>query len=146
MNEEIKSKLTEMSSEKEVPQTTEKIRKTKHSQFIRKDIRKYYSLKRRYSRISPKQFKSIVIKQCGFIYKNYTNLFTRLIAGELDARILSSFIDALENIENGNLNQHEASYRIGLLLKKIYVDSALRKEEEQKKTKKKGGKKPLKIT
>ena len=147
MNEDIKSKIEEFSSKEDVPQTTDKIRKLKHSKYIKQDLQQYYSMKKRYSRISKKQFKQMAIKQCQFIYKNYTNLFNRLLNDELEKAILGRFIDALEKIERGDLNQHEASYQIGLLLKRIYVDQALRaeKERELKKTKKKKNR-PVKIT
>ena len=36
-------------------------------------------------------------------------------------------LDVLKNIEDGNLDQHSGAYQFGLLLKEIYVDSALRK-------------------
>ena len=35
------------------------------------------------------------------------------------------FLDVLESIENGTHDQHEASYEIGVLLKKIYIDKKL---------------------
>ena len=146
MNDDIKSKLEEFSSKEDVPQTTTKIRKLKHSKFIKQDLQHYYSLKHRYSRISKKQFKQMAAKQCQFIYKNYTNLFNRLVNDELERAILGRFIDALEKIENGDLNQHEASYQIGLLLKKIYVDQALRAEKDREVKKTKKGKRPVKIT
>ena len=146
MNEDLKSKLEEISSKEDVPQTTTKIRKLKHSKFIKRDLQHYYSLKHRYSRISKKQFKQMAAKQCQFIYKNYTNLFNRLVNDELERAILGRFIDALEKIENGDLNQHEASYQIGLLLKKIYVDQALRAEKDREVKKTKKGKRPVKIT
>jgi hypothetical protein len=36
----------------------------------------------------------------------------------------------LQKVEDGLLDQHEASFEVGTLLKKIYVDSALRKAEK----------------
>lgn len=39
--------------------------------------------------------------------------------------ILYQFLDVLETVEEGEVDQHEASYTIGLLLKKIYVDKKL---------------------
>ena len=43
----------------------------------------------------------------------------------------------LSQIENGELTQHEGSYKVGHILKKLYVDSALMRENKTK-TKKKG--------
>ena len=36
-------------------------------------------------------------------------------------KILFQFIDVLNKIEDGKMDQHEGSYEVGLLLKKIYV-------------------------
>jgi hypothetical protein len=44
--------------------------------------------------------------------------------------MLFSFIDILEKIEQGKLDQNEASVEVGTILKKIYVDSALKKADK----------------
>ena len=44
---------------------------------------------------------------------------------DLDIKILYKFLDVLETIENGTRDQHDASYEIGLLLKKIYIDKKI---------------------
>ena len=41
-------------------------------------------------------------------------------------------MDELERIEKGKQNQHEASYRIGMLLKEMYVDKKIDMEKEKK--------------
>ena len=40
------------------------------------------------------------------------------------------FLKTLKKIEDGEVDQHEGSYLVGELLKKIYVDSALRREKK----------------
>ena len=45
-------------------------------------------------------------------------------------KILFQFLDVLGKIEDGKLDQHDGSFEVGTLLKKIYVDSALRKAEK----------------
>jgi hypothetical protein len=37
------------------------------------------------------------------------------------------FIEILKMIEDSKLDQHEASFKVGTILKQLYVDSALRK-------------------
>ena len=39
-------------------------------------------------------------------------------------------MDALELIEKGDTDQHEASVKVGVYLKKLYVDSAIKKTEK----------------
>ena len=44
--------------------------------------------------------------------------------------ILFNFLDVLKRIEHGELDQHEASFEVGTLLKRLYVDSALKKADK----------------
>ena len=47
--------------------------------------------------------------------------------------ILFNFLDVLKRIERGELDQHEASFEVGTLLKRLYVDSALKKADKLEK-------------
>ena len=64
-------------------------------------------------------------KNVFFLFKNYTLIYNKLLKNDLDIKILYTFLDVLETIENGTRDQHEASYEIGLLLKKIYIDKKI---------------------
>ena len=46
-------------------------------------------------------------------------------------------------MENGKLDQHEASYKVGKVLKELYIDTAMKREEKMKRkeSREKGGKK-----
>jgi len=57
-------------------------------------------------------------------------LYNKLIKNELNLEILYKFLDALEMIEKGDVDQHEASVKVGAYLKELYVDSALKKEKK----------------
>ena len=83
----------------------------------------------------------MIQKQCQFLYTNYFNLFNRLLKKELDLSILWKLILYLKKIEDGDIDQHEASVAVGEILKKLYIDSAIRKQKkieakDAKKTKK----------
>jgi len=60
---------------------------------------------------------------------------------EIDINILNKFISLLKQIEDGKLDQHEASFMVGSILKEMYVDSAIKRaeklDEETEKNKKK---------
>jgi GDP-D-mannose dehydratase len=58
------------------------------------------------------------------------DIYNKLRKDEIDVDILFQLIDKLEAIEEEKLDQHEASFEVGTILKKIYVDSALRKAEK----------------
>ena len=135
----MRLKLSQMLTDGDVEQTTDKIRKLKHSKLIRADILNMNAFKRKYKRLSKtnnKQYKTMAENKFFFLYKNYTNIFHRFLKGELDIKILLAFLKVLEQIEEEELDQHEGSYQIGVLLKKLYIDSALRQDEKRSKGKK----------
>ena len=55
---------------------------------------------------------------------------------EIDIKTLYTFLDELAKIENGEQNQHEASYNIGTLLKSLYIDKKIGNESKDKSEKK----------
>ena len=65
-----------------------------------------------------------------FLFNNYTDIFNKVKKDELNLDILISFINTLKAIEDGHLDQHEASVKVGKLLKELYIDSALRKADK----------------
>lgn len=129
IDEKTRLNLQRMMKENDVAETTNQIRELKHSKLIRQDVKHMRELKRKYTRLSPDQFKQVATSQCNFLFNNYTNIFNRLLAGELDYNIINQFLDVLQKIEDGEVDQHEGSYQIGMILKKLYIDSALRREE-----------------
>jgi hypothetical protein len=60
-------------------------------------------------------------------------LYNKIRKDEIDLEILYQFLDVLKQIEDGMVDQHEGSFMVGTLLKKIYVDSALKKAEKLEK-------------
>lgn len=129
IDEKTRLNLQRLMKENDVKETTDQIRELKHSKLIRHDVNHMKELKKKYKRISHEQFRQIATSQCSFLFNNYTNIFNRLIANELNYNIMHQFLDVLEEIENGTVDQHQGSYQIGLILKKMYVDSALKREE-----------------
>lgn len=129
IDEKTRLNLQRMMKDNDVAETTDQIRELKHSKLIRQDVKHMRDLKRKYTRVSPDKFKQLATTQCNFLFNNYTNIFNRLVVGELDYKIMNQFLDVLQKIENGEVDQHEGSYQIGMILKKLYVDSALRREE-----------------
>ena len=109
-------------------ETTEKIRKLKHSKKIHECLSHILDSKRKYPRMykdNRSQFEQIVVKRSGFLFKNYPEIYQRLMDNELDLKIMEQFLYTLARIENGELDQHEASYHIGKLLKQLYIDTKL---------------------
>ena len=109
--------------------TTERIRELKHSKQIRASITKMIELKKKYSRLNNKNLRKIVEKQCSFLYHNYTNIFNKIYKDVIDLKLFNKFLVILEGIENGKYDQHEASAKVGQILKEIYIDSAIRESK-----------------
>jgi hypothetical protein len=64
------------------------------------------------------------------VFTYYTDIYNKIRKDEIDLKILFNALDVLRDIENGKLDQHNGAYQFGVLLKKIYVDSALKKAEK----------------
>ena len=89
-------------------------------------------LKRDYGRLAksnPKQFDAMCVSRCAFLFTYYTDLYNRLKSGEIDLNLLMKMIRVLREIEDGKMDQHEGSFKVGKILKSIYVDSALKRVE-----------------
>lgn len=126
MNADQKLKLGEMinaNKDTYVDQTV-LIRELKHSHLFRRDIQTLQALM---ANESPEDVAILAITDCSFLCTYYTDLYNKIRKNEMDMKMLFTFIDTLELIENGKLDQNEASMKVGEILKKIYVDSALKK-------------------
>lgn len=139
MNENEKYQLKQMIEQNKVIDNTNVLRDLKHSNEIRKCIVKILELKQTHSELlqtdKPK-FEELVLKDCGFLFFNYMPLYNTVLKENLDMTIMNEILNTLSKIENGECDQHEASYEVGKLLKTIYIDSTLKdikqKDEENK--------------
>ncbi len=133
MNNIDRLNLQKMINANDVEDMTGEIRRKNHSELIRLDVNKLVSLKTQYKSIkqsNPDQFTELCIEQCSFLFNNYTDIFNKIKNDEIDLSIFASFLNILKQIENGNLDQHTASYQVGSILKKLYIDSAIRKSNQ----------------
>lgn len=133
MDHENRLNLQRMINANDVQDMTEEIRNKKHSDLIKNDIKTLLFLKRKYSALQtddPSEFENKCILECQFLFNNYTDIFNKVRKNEIDLKMLNQFLDILKEIENGNLDQHTASFKVGTILKEIYIDSALKKSEK----------------
>jgi hypothetical protein len=105
------------------------IRDLKHSHILRENVNNLVMLKSKYLD-DPDALNLEAMSDCNFLFTYYTDLYNKIRKDEIDLKILFQFIDVLGKIEDGQIDQHEGSFEVGMLLKKIYVDSALRKAEK----------------
>jgi hypothetical protein len=126
MNADQKLHLQKMISANNVEDQTELIRNLKHSHILRDDINNLIMLKVKHNDDLDAITMDAMI-ECNFLFTYYTDIYNKVKKDEIDLKILFKFLDVLRDIEDGKLGQHDGSYEVGLLLKQIYVDSALRK-------------------
>lgn len=150
IQESMRQHLDSLIRDENIEQTTDRIRELKHSSRIRGDLERFQELKRQHARATPEMFRKMALARCSFMHEHYTDVLFKLIKDEVDVKLVVRFVDILAAIEEGQLNQHEASFQVGTILKKIYIDSVLKrdelrkKEEEAKRKRKKNGGAPIK--
>lgn len=122
---------------------TTKIRTLKHSDKIREQVTYMMDILNKYTRLDKDMLNKMIETKCIWLYQNYSNLFLKLKKKQLNLQILDSFLSTLSLIEDGKLDQHEGSVKVGQLLKELYIDSAMKNQEqmEEKDNKKKKKKK-----
>ena len=128
-----KDQLKKMIEANDTKDMTNKIRENKHSSKIRNSINSFIKHKNEnmelFNNDNP-EFEKLVLADSGFLFKNYTDIYNKLLKDEINIKILNNFLDLLKQIEDGKLDQHEASFMVGNLLKEMYVDSAIKRAEK----------------
>jgi hypothetical protein len=124
--------LKKLINEMDCENNTEHIRKTKHSMKIRDDIKKMVILKQQNALLKssdPDAYKNLIQNQCSFLYANYTDIFNKVLNDEIDLNTMTDLLIVLKSIEDGKVDQHEGSVVVGKILKKLYLDAAVRHGE-----------------
>ena len=132
MDDNQRLQLQNMIKANNVEDQTELIRKLRHSEILSREINQLLLLKKKFNdtNLESESFQIESIDQCNFLFTYYTDIFNKIKKNEIDLTILNKFLNVLQLIENGEVDQHEGSFMVGTLLKEIYVDSALRKAEK----------------
>ena len=121
--------LQKMITANNVEDNTDLIRQLKHSHILREDVNNLIMLKSKYFD-DPNKINLEGMTECTFLFTYYTDIYNKIRKDEIDLKILFNALDVLRDIEDGKLDQHEGAFKFGNLLKKIYVDSALKKAEK----------------
>lgn len=111
---------------------TEYIRRVKHSEKIRDDIRKldiFMKNNKNLKNESLDQYRTMALSECPFLFNNYTDIFNKILAEELDFAIMSRLLVVLKLIEDNRVDQNEGSVMVGKVLKELYIDSAVKRGE-----------------
>jgi len=129
MDDKARLQLQKMIQANDVLDQTDLIRQLKHSEIFKKEIAILLDLKEKYKN-DEEQLNLEAMIECSFLFNYYTDIYNKIRKDEINLDTLYQFIDVLKKIEDGILNQHEASFMVGTLLKKMYVDSAIKKADK----------------
>lgn len=110
--------LQKLVGEFESDDNTASIRELKHSSLMRRDIEAIVA--------NPQ---AAAMDVAPFLYANYTDIFHRVVKGDLDMSIMTKVLDILALIEDGRVDQHEGSVLVGRVLKEMFLDSAVRRAD-----------------
>jgi hypothetical protein len=128
MNDNQRLQLQEMIKANNVEDQTEIIRQLKHSSILRENIKNMMMIKSRFSD------KTDIHRECmatsSFLFQYYTDIYNKILQDEMNYELMDKFLNVLERIENGELDQHEGSFIVGTILKELYIDSALKRGEK----------------
>jgi hypothetical protein len=118
-------KLNDMIQEGDCVDNTDMIRQLKHSSQITKNLNIILRLKKKHEEMETFDFKELdneCLKECRFLFDNYTSIYNKLLRGQIDLVVFYKFLYYLKKIEDGELTFYQASFEIGTLLKNMYVD------------------------
>ena len=129
MDDNQRLHLQKMITANNVEDNTDLIRQLKHSHILREDVNNLIMLKSKYFD-DPNKINLEGMTECTFLFTYYTDIYNKIRKDEIDLKILFNALDVLRDIEDEKIDQHEGAFEFGNLLKKIYVDSALKKAEK----------------
>ena len=109
---------------------TDNIQNKKHSTLIREDIVTLCTIKKNNPNLSFRELDNTCSSSCFFLFKNYTQIYNMLLKNDLDIDVFNKLLDNLEKIENGELSQHDASIRVGQVLKSLYIDHVVKEKND----------------
>lgn len=119
--------LNQIIDENNVEDYTIQIREKRHSGKIREAVTKMVDIIKANDGLDDRALDDALMAECAFMFNNYTDLYNRIKKRELDLSILWEFLSVLERIERGEADQHTGAFEVGSLLKKMYIDSAMRR-------------------
>ena len=126
MDDSQKEKLNEMIEEFKTIDSTEELRRVKKSTEIIKEVNLLRKL------VNANQTEHVCKNSCPLLSKTYTHIFEGIVNKTIDFNILTKLLDNLKSIENGTLDQHEASFKVGSMLKEVYINDKLNIKKEDK--------------
>lgn len=129
MNDEQRKQLnTIIENNDDFKDNTNLIRDLKHSELIRLDVEKMIIFKNKNQELlkeNKDEYNEKLKQECFLLFTHYSDIYKRLRDDTMDISLMFKMLDVYKNIEDGKIDQNEASFKIGSILKEIYVDTVL---------------------
>jgi len=101
MNKNEVLKLNDMIREGDCVDNTDAIRELKHSSIITKNVTTLLRIKKKYN-LNDIDFKTLdeeCLKECRFLFDNYTSIYNKLLRDQIDLPVFYKFLFYLKKIE-----------------------------------------------
>ena len=128
MDDNQRLQLQKMIKANNVEDQTDIIRQLKHSSILKENIKDMRMIKSRFT--DKVDIHRECMTTCFFLFQYYTDIYNKIMQDEMNYELMDKFLNVLERIENGELDQHEGSFIVGTILKEMYIDSALKRGEK----------------
>ena len=126
MNPSDRKLLQKMIKENDVTDNTHLIRQQNLSDKIKGEVESLIILMKKHANIKgTPEYDATMSKCCPLLSTKYSKIYEKILDKSINLDILSSLISELKQIENGNIDQHEASFQVGKTLKSHFVDKKL---------------------
>jgi hypothetical protein len=102
---------------------TSGIREAKHSSPLLADIRRMAKLRTRHADLKEKSMDDYLVifqRECKYIYTQFPDVFDRVVRNDMNLDVFEKIIMILKMIEDGKVNQSEASALVGKLSQKLF--------------------------
>ena len=129
MNESQRLQLQNMVKVNNVEDQTQKIRSLKHSSILRNEVNSMLKIKELYKGDNDKINIECLV-ECNFLFNYYTDIYNKLKKDEIDVNLFFKLLDVLKSIEDEEIDQHDGAFKVGTILKEIYIDSCIKKVEK----------------
>ena len=123
MSDKDRINLKQLIAENGTVDYTNHIRSLKHSVPLFKELAALMRIMQDYE--DTDKITELAIVQCPVLYSAYPDMYVKLIKKQFKFPMALKFVQVLKRIEDGTVSHHEASYEVGMVLRKMYVDSAI---------------------
>ena len=91
-------------------------------------------LRKRYANLresAPDEYLNVFQRECRYIYTKFPDVFDRVVKNDMNLDVFEKIVMILKMIEDGKVNQSEASALVGKLSQKLFFNGESTAAEQQ---------------